>query len=109
MAVVEINEKLTEIDGRVRIESGPIAKTADATEALLADDATAGHYKVGQRDAVGKVIVLGEKMTYLDYFAEPGFYVYELVEVEGGPSRWTERSCHVTREAATAAANSLIA
>lgn len=108
MATVEVNENLTEIDGRVRIESGPILKTAVATVQTLGDDVTAGHYTEGKRDARGKVIVLGEEFAYLDYRAAHGFYVYELVEAEGETSTWVERGCYEDRGEAVAAAENLL-
>lgn len=107
MTVVEINETLTEIDGRVRIESGPKRVVAVATEELLANDATALHYAVGNKDAVGKPIVLGEEMTYIDWMGERGWYVYELVEVDG-IQQWSYRSYHADKAEATAAAQALL-
>lgn len=51
----------------VIIESGPRIYTETATPELLADDVTAAHYAVGKMDQTGKVIVLGEPMTYADW------------------------------------------
>lgn len=83
----------------VRIEAGPARVTATATEELLHDDLTAAHYYVGTRpmtlntpkgpvevsaegrDSLGKPIVLGQPMTYLDHGGNkaPGsrcFYIF---------------------------------
>ena len=56
-----------EIPGIVRVERAKPYRTAVATEALLSDDRTASHYQVGAPDAMGKRIVLGEQMTYVDW------------------------------------------
>lgn len=107
MTVVEINETLTEIDGRVRIESGPKRVVAVATNELLDDEVTASHYAAGKKDAVGKPIVLGEEMTYIDWMGERGWYVYELVEVDG-IQQWAHRSYHADKADAAAAAQALL-
>lgn len=96
-------------DDEVRIEQGPVLKTAVATEELLHDDNTAPHYHVGVRDmefldalgkpykvprigrdAKGNVIKLGEEFTYLDHGgnATPGkrcFYIYKRREIDPNP------------------------
>lgn len=73
-------------DDQVRIEEGPARKTATATEELLSDDKTDARYYAGVRpvditlrngevvtvdqvgrDALGKPIEVGKKMTYLDH------------------------------------------
>lgn len=89
MNIVKLNDDLTEIDGKVRVERGPARKLAKATEALLSDDRTRPHYQVGALDAAGAVITLGKPMTYLDWLAVKGFYVYGLTD--GG---WVEDSFH---------------
>lgn len=87
-------------DDQIRIEEGPVRKTATATAELLHDDVTASHYYEGKkpmsfnkpdggtftvqaqgRDALGKLIEVGKPMTYLDHGGnvEPGsrcFYIY---------------------------------
>lgn len=72
---------------RWRVEQGPKTKTAIATEELLSDAKTATHYQVGERDAVGKIIVLGEPMTYHDWL--PGgdriWKVYKWVKDDKHP------------------------
>jgi hypothetical protein len=105
----------TEFGPRVRVEAGAARKTAIATEELLSNAQTAARYhaayqrqKVDERgvplfdpatgapvmeevpagkDALGKPIVLGEPMTYLDDYAAPVWYVYVLREVPGGTDK----------------------
>lgn len=77
---------MTEIGTRIRIEAGPRRVTGVATEELLSDSVTAKHYQVGRPDALGKQIVLGQEMTYLDWRAfrsgvDIDYYVYHLEEV----------------------------
>jgi hypothetical protein len=76
---------ITEIDGKVRIEAGPIRRQAVATAELLADATTAAHYKVGGRDALGKPIKLGAPMDYIDWrSSERAFYVYTRLDLKAG-------------------------
>jgi hypothetical protein len=76
---------LTEIDGKVRIEPGPVRRQAIATAELLADTVTAAHYKVGGRDALGKPIKLGAPMDYIDWRSgERAFYVYTRLDLKAG-------------------------
>lgn len=78
----QINDDLIHIDDTVVLERGPRRLSAMATDALLSDEVTASHYQVGRPDALGKPIVLGEPMTYLDWNAfRQGvgkWYVYKL-------------------------------
>jgi hypothetical protein len=88
MADAEVTRKENMIvlgDDQIRIEAGPVRKTAVATEELLHDDQTAPHYYAGTRprtfntpkgpitidapgiDSLGKEIKIGEPMTYLDH------------------------------------------
>jgi hypothetical protein len=76
-----MKRELIEIGTTIRIENGPARKDAIATKELLDDTVTKSHYAVGLRDALGKVIVLGESMTYLDYFGDWAWYVYVLEAV----------------------------
>ena len=99
MNIVKLNDDLSEIDGKVRVERGPVRKTGKATEALLSDDRTKSHYKVGALDAAGQPIVLGKSMTYLDWLADKGFYVYGLAD-----GQWVEDSFHSEETAAFARA-----
>lgn len=66
----------------LRVESGPKRIEAVATKELLDDAVTAHHYHVGGKDAMGKTIVIGEPMTYLDYYGEETWYLYQLEDVE---------------------------
>lgn len=66
-----------DVAGAIRIEAGPVRRQAVATEALLSEEVTAGHYQVGRPDSMGKPIVLGEPMNYIDWKgAEVAWYVY---------------------------------
>ena len=56
-----------EVPGIVRVEMAKPYRTVVATEDLLDDKVTAEHYRVGTFDALGKPIVLGEDMTYVDW------------------------------------------
>jgi hypothetical protein len=98
-----------EIGETVRVENGPARKTAVATEELLDDAVTASHYAVGEWDAMGKPIVLGEPMTYLDYRGEWVWYVYQLrpdeTHIDG--ERWLPAGIETTKEAALAVAEGL--
>jgi len=76
-----MNSESIKISETIVIESGPAKKKAIATEELLSDAVTAGHYKVGGRDAMNKPIVLGEEMTYLDWLGAWVWYVYQEREV----------------------------
>jgi hypothetical protein len=69
------------ISETVVIESGPAKKKAIATEELLSDAVTAGHYKAGAKDAMYKSIVIGQEMTYLDWLGAWVWYVYQEREV----------------------------
>jgi hypothetical protein len=102
MNIVKLNDDLSEIDGKVRVERGPARKTAKATEALLSNDRTLSHYQIGALDAAGQPIALGKPMTYLDWLAAKGFYVYGLVE-----QQWAEDSFHDDETAAFARAAEL--
>ena len=73
--------KIIEIGDTIRIEDGPPRKKAIATAELLDDKITKHHYQKGRFDAMGKPIILGEEMTYLDYYGEHVFYVYALAKV----------------------------
>ncbi|HEV7286500.1 MAG TPA: hypothetical protein VGN75_16720 [Kaistia sp.] len=109
MNIVKLNDDLSEIDGKVRVERGPARKTGKATEALLSDDRTLSHYQVGALDAAGQPIVLGKTMAYLDWLADKGFYVFGLAEpTEEFPNgQWIEDSFHEEETAAFARAAEL--
>ncbi len=79
MKIERISDTVTEIEDRVRIESGPLRKQATATAEILSDDVTAKHYHEGGIDALGKKIVLGQPFDYIDWKnRERAFYVYIL-------------------------------
>jgi hypothetical protein len=85
------NDAITNVGSNYRIEPGPPRITSVATEELLHNDNTAGHYHppivdgesvTFAKDADGKPIKLGEEFTYLDwggdnYEGKRIFYVYE--------------------------------
>jgi hypothetical protein len=73
---------IIQVSPTVRVEPGPPRKTAKATQKLLDDKVTAKHYQVGRRDAMGKFIVLGEEMTYLDWKGDKVWYVYKLTATD---------------------------
>lgn len=85
MADIRREGTLIEIDGKVRIEPGPVLVQAKATEELLDDTLTAEHYREGAYDAMAKPIELGKPMHYLDWNGHKAgtdgstcFYVYQL-------------------------------
>lgn len=76
-----INEDLIEISETVQIERSHQRKVAIATEELLSNDVTASHYAVGQVDANGNKIVLGQEMAYIDWLGPRNtWYVYQKIE-----------------------------
>lgn len=85
MADIRREGTLIEIDGKVRIEPGPVLLQAKATEELLDNAVTAEHYQPGAFDALSKPIELGKTMSYLDWNGHKAgtegataFYVYQL-------------------------------
>jgi hypothetical protein len=104
-----MKRELIKIGITIRVENGPARKTAVATEELLDDAVTASHYKVGEKDAMGKPIVLGAPMTYLDYKGEWVWYVYQLrpddTHVDG--ERWIPAGIETTKDLALVAAGLL--
>jgi hypothetical protein len=77
MAEVTRNGDRIEIGESVRIEKGPPLRRRKATTEALSDTATATHYQLGSLDALGKPIEEGKMFAFLDYFAEPVFYVFK--------------------------------
>jgi hypothetical protein len=94
--------ELIQISESVRVESGPRREKAIATAELAPDQDSKGkvkdvleqthrtlpngkrlakHYKLGMRDAWGKIIQEGEEFTFLDYFGEQVWYMYQLEDV----------------------------
>jgi hypothetical protein len=104
-----MKRELIEIGSTIRVENGPARKTAVATPELLDDKMTASHYQVGAFDAMGKRIVLGESMTYLDYRGKWVWYIYQLKDDETAPEgkRWMPAGVEETQEAALAFAHGL--
>jgi len=84
-----MKRELIEIGSTIRVENGPSRRKAIATRELLDDKVTASHYQAGAFDAMGKRIVLGEPMTYLDYLNDLVWYIYQLgqmgIDAEGRP------------------------
>lgn len=96
-------EPFVQVSPTVRVEMGPKRQKAvagvelapdldekgkprdmeDQPRKRLANGKTlARHYKLGMRDARGKVIQEGEEFTFLDYFGEHVYYIYQLEDVE---------------------------
>jgi hypothetical protein len=87
----------------------------------LDDAVTATHYKVGQPDAKGKPIRLGDPMTYIDWKSEQrSYYLYRVEPVtwsqfdpntgekkEFSENRWVEKGMYDTKEAAKEALEAL--
>lgn len=94
--------EMHEIGTTIRVEDGPARRTAVATKELLDDAVTANHYQVGEKDAMGKVIALGEPMTYLDYRGEWVWYIYKFDEAEG---KWLLVSIKTKKDEALIAAH----
>ena len=84
-----MKREMIEIGSTIRVENGPVQKVAVATKELLDNAVTASHYQVGAFDSMGKRIVLGQPMTYLDYLAEDVWYIYQLgqmgIDADGRP------------------------
>lgn len=65
----------------IRIEAGPVRKTATATPALLTSGRLASHYKPGAPDALAQTIEMGKEFAYLDW---KGMFVWKVYKREGG-------------------------
>lgn len=81
--ITKVNDTLTKVGEKVRIEAGPAKLVAVATVELLSNARTAQHYRVGANDANGRPIVLGQEMAYLAWGGEESepqaaFYLYQL-------------------------------
>ncbi len=108
---------IIEIDGKVRVEAGPLRRSEIATEELLSDEVTAQHYQVGRTDALNNIIALGKPMDFIDWKSkERAFYVYALEEVtdtvDGKPvrnMRWVPKGVHPDEAAALSQATTLAA
>lgn len=135
MEMKTIGDNILEIDGKVRIESGPAKLKAIATHELLDDNSlTASHYHLPRRervkdektgkmvektvhaiDRLGKPIVEGKEFDYVDWThtAPMVFYVYRL---EANPDKeatnknlWQLKGEHATNDAAMSQAMTLAA
>ncbi len=98
-----------EIPGIVRVEKAKPYRKAVATEDLLRNDRTAEHYQVGAFDSLGKPIVLGDEMTYVDWLnrSDVCWRVYEWQAVEAGAvAKWVPVADFATRDEAVNSAES---
>ena len=90
---ITFNGDIISLGDKVRIERGHCRRNAVATKELLSNDVTAAHYFAGMRkvseggktvekvgiDALGKPIVLGEPMDYIDWKSpERAWYLYQM-------------------------------
>lgn len=65
----------------VRIDAGPRRRVEIATEVLLDNAVTAGHYQVGSLDSLGQPIELGKPMNFIDWKgSDLEFTVYRFIE-----------------------------
>lgn len=73
-----LNENLCSFDEKTRIELGPQLIELECNDANLRDEVTSPHYRIGERDALGKIIMReavdsygsvqkGETMTCVDW------------------------------------------
>jgi hypothetical protein len=99
-----MKREMLEFGTTVRVENGPARKHAIATRDLLDNAVTASHYFEGSRDAMGKIIQLGQQMTYLDY---KGTWVWYVYQYDAGEEKWLPVTIESTREAAITAAEAL--
>ena len=77
MLVTKVNANITHVGDSVILERGCVRRKAIATEELLSNDVTQSHYVVGRLDALGKEIVLGEEMAYIDWkSSDRVWYIY---------------------------------
>jgi hypothetical protein len=88
MANIVRDGNMITLDGKVRVEPGPVLKKASVTDELLDNTVTADHYQIGKLDAKGDPIEPGGEMHYLDWVghgqgAEGStcFYVYRLEDL----------------------------
>lgn len=52
-----LNDNLYSIDEKVRVERGPQMIELECNDKNLSDKVTAPHYRIGKRDALGKIIM----------------------------------------------------
>lgn len=109
MDVVRISDALIEINGCVRVDRGPLLKTAIASSELFASGVLADHYQIGGLDKLGAVIVEGQEFSYLDWRGDHVWHVYALTteeeDLEGGGTgmveRWRRRDWRATEAEAS--------
>lgn len=82
MNIIKLSDSLSEIDEKVRIESGPVRKKIVATAENLGEEGVfASHYQIGGVDSMGKVIEEGKEFDYIDWNGDGlAFYVYKKDE-----------------------------
>ena len=99
---------LTRISETVVIEDGPRRIEAYATPEVLDDKVTHEKYQVGALDCWSKVIVPGQKFTYVDWYAPVDEYVHNVYQYSSDTGRF-ERigEPYETLEEATEAAKAL--
>ena len=99
MDIRKVSDDLIYVGSDMVIERGPVRRQAVATEELLDDKVTASHYYAGTRkarhgagtidkvgrDSLGRPIVLGQPMDYIDWKSpERCFYVKKLLKIAKG-------------------------
>jgi hypothetical protein len=72
-----INERLCSFDEKTRVELGPQVIQLKCTDENLQDTVTSPHYRVGQRDAFGKIIMPEKCVNPEEAMADPYGYVSE--------------------------------
>lgn len=87
MAKVTNENGIINVGSNYRIEKGPALVSEIASAELLSNDRTADHYIEGQRDATGKVIKIGEPITFLEWGGKSApkkdvYYIFERQEVD---------------------------
>jgi hypothetical protein len=88
MATIVREGEMVTLDGRVRVEPGPVLKKGIATPELLDDAVTAAHYQEAKLDAKARPIEQGKEMHYLDWVGHTQgaegstcWYVYRLEDL----------------------------
>ena len=67
-----INGHLCSFEEKVRIEKGPQLVTLECNKENLSDAVTMPHYRIGGRDALGRVICPERASPRRDFIADPG-------------------------------------
>ena len=121
MAEVWLNENLCSFDEKVRVEKGPQIIELECNDANLDDTVTAPHYRIGARDAYGRVIrpgeaidpadsklgvvEKGEKMAVVDWRAKHVPHVWKIYRLDG--ERFQQIDAKTDRDEALAAARKI--